>query len=795
MKTEFRHGNSVKRILLWAVVVLFALVGGIAAYGALTLSRAQGGLPEWDGEVGLDGLVADVRIRRDGTGTPFIEAETEKDLLFAQGFVHAQDRFWQMAVGRQAALGGLSEWLGALTVSADRVARMWGWVELADRSFEALPAEDRELMEAYAAGVNAWLAGPTYRRPPEMVILHVDPEPWQARDAFLVIYSLHRLLAAPGSERDQASLALNGAEPEAIDILVDRDVPAPPIVPSRSGIAVTQPTVTYKSQEFSDNWTVSGEHAATGLPLMANDPQLPASLPGTWQLQHHAIGDEDRRAGGSLPGLPGIVVGHNGAISWGMTNSLIDLVDVAYLQVDTANPDRYRRGPESEWASFNTTPEVIPVRFGRDQTAVRRRTPQGVVWPAGLPSPYMGASPDRAVELRDVALDLTTTTPAALLGLNRARSVEEGIEAVRGITVPSLNLSFADTAGSIGYILTGRIPVRPEEHASRVGFAPEDGSDWSYLGFDDNPRVVDPPGGRIVSANQQIVDADFPHFLADRWPAPRRAWRIHELLNEESTHDIESFVAMQSDRLSYPARTLVPLMLQVEPATEADAALLALLRDWDYRFDLDSPSPTIWLTWYDALRRAVLADELGGDQPIWGTMVMYRPLARALSGERADWCDRRDTDAVEGCAGWLQQSLTEARIALEESFGPGPASWAWGEAAEFNLGHLGFAGLPVLGERFSRRTPIPGGPGSLFMNGVRVDDAPRFSTSLFTSTFQAVYDLSDLDASVFMTMGGPSGHFASPFYNNRTEAWVDGDRIRLSPESLEPMATLRLTPR
>ena len=209
-----------KRFVLIAVGVVVLLVGGIVAYGFATLSRAQGGLPQWDGEVELQGLGAEVRVRRGETGAPFIEAATEADLFFAQGFVHAQDRFWQMAITRRSTLGRLSEWFGSVTLPSDRIARMFGWAEMARRSFEALPDGDRALMEAYASGVNAWLTGPAYRRPPEMVVLHIDPEPWRAEDAFLVVYAMHRTLANAGTEFDRTALALSGADPEAMEILV-----------------------------------------------------------------------------------------------------------------------------------------------------------------------------------------------------------------------------------------------------------------------------------------------------------------------------------------------------------------------------------------------------------------------------------------------------------------------------------------------------------------------------------------------------------------------------------------------
>lgn len=497
-------------------------------------------------------------------------------------------------------------------------------------------------------------------------------------------------------------------------------------------------------------------------------------------------------AGATLPGVPGIVAGHNGAVAWGITNAQVDVWDLAFLETDPGDPGRYRRAPGEAWLEFEEREDVLAVRFGRDRADTVRATPTGVVWPSGIPVAAIGDRPGVGMEIRDVAMDLTTSAPVAFVHLNRARTVAEGIQVLEGVTSPALNLSLADTAGSIGYVMTGRIPVRPTEHATRAALGPRDGNRWEYLDFADNPRVVDPPSGRIVTANQQIVGEDYPHYLTDMWAPPTRAWRIHELLDARDLHDTGSFLEMQADPLSPVARSLVPLMLAVQPASEDDALLTEILEDWDYRFTLDSPAPLVWMTWVSTLRTSML-DEAGSLPDGW-TSLLYAPLIRALSGERSPWCDDLGTDEAESCADLLTASLTDARLILVESFGSDPDGWRWGAVARFDMPHLGFAGLPVLGSRFSRSTPLPGGPESLFTNAVAAGRAPVFSSSLFNSSYQGIYDLSDLDASLFMTAGGASGHYASPYYNNLTADWIEGGRFRLDPAGLVPTASLTLTP-
>ena len=782
-----------KRFLVRSVVGLLAIISIVVVYVAITLFRAGGGLPQWDGTVEVAGLDGAAEIVRDQDGIPFIRADSERDLYFAQGFVHAQDRFWQMALSRQTAEGRLAEWLGGMGLLSDRVARMYGWSHLAQSSFEALADDDRGLLEAYAAGVNAWLGSPAFRRPPEMVILHVEPERWKASDTFLAIYQVHRMLAGAGREGLLAIIGNTDSPPSAAEMFDENEMMAPPIIAPAGNELAFQPTAPFKDRSFSNSWTVSGDHTASGKPLMANDPQLPQTTPGFWQLQHHTV-DGRTVAGGSVPGHPGIIVGHNDSLAWAITAALIDVRDYAYVEVHPENPDRYRRGPHEPWQDFDLRVEQIQVRFGEDQVETIRSTRQGVSTPRNLGTFGLLEREGLALEIRDVAADQVSTTPAAFLRLNRARTVDEGLQALEAFTSPPVNLSLADSNGTIGYVAAGRIPLRPEGHARTVGLGPADDNARTYLPYAENPRVVDPPGGRIVTANQRIIGDEFPHYLTDNWAVPYRAWRIHELLDQRKIHDVDSFRAMQMDSLSPVARELVPLLLQVQPADADDARLVELLRDWDYRFTLDAPAPVVWLTWVEMLSRRIVADDMGATPPAWRD-GLYSPLLRALRGEHPEWCDDLGTVAVEGCSEALRASLTDTRLALEDAFGPDPQGWKWGEVARFQLPHLGFAGLPILDGMFSRYTPLPGGPESNFTNAANQLGAPVFSQSVFISSYQAIYDLSNLDGSLFMTGGGPSGHFKSPYYNNLTDDWIGGERIELSPGKVSPIATLSLMPK
>ena len=782
-----------KRILIKSVMGILALFIIIVVYIAITLARAGGGLPEWNGTVEVAGLNNVVEITRDQDGIPFIRADSERDLYFAQGFIHAQDRFWQMALSRQTAEGRLAEWLGAMGLLSDRMARMYGWSHLAQSSLEALAKDDRDILEAYAAGVNAWLESPAFRRPPEMVVLHVQPERWKASDAFLTTYQFHRLLSGPGLEGLRAFSENTDSPPSAIDMLDQNGLMAPPIIAPNGDESVMQPTAPFKDRAFSNNWTLSGDHTASGKPLMANDPQLVQTTPGFWQLQHHTV-DGRVAAGGSAPGLPGIIVGHNGSLAWGITTAGIDVRDYAYVEVQPENPDQYRRSPNEPWQDFDLRIEEIHVRFGKDLTETIRSTAQGVSIPQNLGIFGLLDREGLALEVRDVATDQVSTSPVALLRLNRARTVDEALHALEALTSPPMNLSLADVNGAIGYVATGRIPLRPEAHARAIGRAPMDSNERTYLPYSENPRVVNPSSGRIVTANQRIVGEEYPHYLTDNWAAPYRAWRIHELLDQQKIHDVDSFHTMQMDSLSPVARELMPYLLEVQPTDEEDARLVDILRAWDFRFSLDASAPVAWLTWVEFLNRRVIADDMG-TIPTSFRAILHSPLVRALVGEHPEWCDDLGTPGLESCEDALRSSLTDTRLALEDAFGPDPQRWKWGEVALFRLPHLGFAGLPILDRMFSRYTPLPAGPESNFTNAVNLLEAPVFSSTLFTSSYHAIYDLSDLDSSLFMTGGGSSGHFKSLYYDNLTDDWIAGDRIKLSPTKVLPIASLTLIPK
>jgi penicillin amidase len=493
-----------------------------------------------------------------------------------------------------------------------------------------------------------------------------------------------------------------------------------------------------------------------------------------------------------VPGVPGIVGGHNGRIAWNITAGGLDGTDLALVERDPEHSSLYRHGPDDTLKEFTTRVDTIQVRFGELQVDTFLTTTRGRV---GLPPSLnrFDVETDGAhfLELRDVSFDYPDGLVLSSLRMANALNTEQGLTVGALVTYPNISFSIADTSGNIGYQTAARIALRPESHARFVDFAPADDNARTYLQIQENPRVVNPPSGRIVTANQLIIGEAYPHYLSDGFVRPTRAHRIDEVLDGPKTHDVASFVAMQNDAVSPVARELLPLMLEVRPADPADQLLLEPLTNWDYNFDPESVAPTIFTTWLSFLNQKIREDDLPG----FRTVGDWTVAQRALGGERSDWCDDRRTEPVESCKQLLSSSLTESREALKAELGTDTSGWAFGNVVPTRLPHMGFDRLPGLGDLFSREVAVPGGFASLFYAGHTGRDAPGGISTFSHSNYQGVYDLADLSGgSRYITPGGVSGHFKSPYYDNLTEMWVRGDRITLNPEQIEEKYRLILQP-
>ena len=383
--------------------------------------------------------------------------------------------------------------------------------------------------------------------------------------------------------------------------------------------------------------------------------------------------------------------------------------------------------------------------------------------------------------------------------MNRARNVSEAYQALSRFTGPSLNITLADVDGGVGYVSAGRYVQRQGDAARVVDFGPRDGSSWTLIPYEENPHTLAPKDGRIVSANQLAAGDDYPHYLTDSWGAPHRSMRIHTLLDARPVHDVESFLAMQRDTYSEPARRIVPRMLEVatNDLTAVQREMLDALRAWDYRFENDAAGPTVFVTWLRSLHEELAADELGNI--LWPRMV-GNPLPpitlSVLAGGHPAWCARVGKDSAADCAEVLRRSFARAAEQLGTHLGGVREDWRWGDVTPLRHPHQGFSSLPILGDRFSRTATYPGGPDTLMIKHVDVSNAPVFREAKWVSSLQLIFDLADLDASLYMMSTGQSGHYRSPHYDDFLPRFAAGERftIRTRRDALSEAHRLLLSP-
>lgn len=773
-----------RRALRWlggGLLGLVLLVSISLAGGYLWLRQS---LPVVDGRVEVAGLEAPVSIVRDAHAVPHIEAKTFADAIFAQGFVHAQDRLWQMDFRRRLGAGRLAEVLGPAALPTDRLIRTLGFDRAARASLAHLRPDTVALLEAYAAGVNAYLATRSGPLPPEFLILDYEPEPWAATDSLVWMRVL--ALDLSGNWRDEllrARLARRLSSDQIADLWPESVASAPiTLVELARGLpadALAAALPPAPPQGLGSNaWVLDGSRTASGAPLLANDPHLGLSAPGPWYLAHLAS-PERELIGATMPGLPGVALGHNGTIAWGFTNTGPDTQDLFVERVDPDDPTRYLT-PDG-WARFATRDEVILVNGAEPVTLQVRETRHGPVLSDLIPATGAVLDRDQVLALSWTALAADDVSIEALLDLGAARDWPAFVAAARSNGAPQQNVLYADAAGHIGFIAPGRVPIR----AKGDGRWPVPGwtgeFDWQgTIPFAQLPRGLDPPDGAFVNANNRIVADDYPYLLTADWDPPHRARRIVEALKDHG-NDLASFARLQVDELSLLARDLLPLMLEAAPRSEAGAAAQARLAAWDYVMRADAAEPLIFAAWYRELSRAIYADELGDlFHAYWGVRPQF--MEHVLR-RRPAWCDDVGTPAVETCAMQAAKALELALADLERRFGRDPDAWRWGEAHPARMLHPIFKDQPVLAGLFVIEHPSGGDNVTVNVGHYQpANEADPFA-SVHAASYRGLYDLDALERSRFIASTGQSGNPLSAHYRDLAELWASGATIAMTSEA------------
>lgn len=802
-----------------AALVAAAMILLAAAAGAAWLHLGRS-VPDDTGTVVLAGIDAPVEVWRDSLGVPHVWARTERDLTFVQGWLHARDRLWQMEVLRRAAQGRLSEMFGEATLESDRFLRALGLWRAALAGAAALDADARAPIDAYAAGVNAWLAGRDAPLPPEFALVRVEPEPWSAvhvialekvmaMDLALYGTSANMARAAALLGTDRAELLAPPYPARGVTILHDRVedgagagpshpvgaapsrpvgprevfpvIPAPavpPRIPPHALAALSLGSISHASNA----WVIGGAHTASGRPILANDMHLALRAPSLWYLMalHVADGALDV-AGMTLPGAPFVVAGHNRAVAWGYTNAMVDDVDLFEERVDPDEPGSYLTPEGSE--PFDTIVELIRVRGREAPDTMRLRvTRHGPV----ITDVEDLRAADRPLALGWVAHEPSRTF-AALRAMNRAHTGAELVAAVADFTNPHQNVVYADTAGDWGYVMGGRVPVPAS--GARPPLLPVPGWtgewDWtSYLPRSLHPAQRAPPRGWIVTANNRQTAAGAGDRVTRRWFGPWRAERIVRMIEaaiaEGGRIDAAAVHAMQLDVLdAHAARYRRHAVAGAEDAGLDEVA--RTLRDWDLRATVDSRAAALYYLWLEHLQRALARDLYGGG---WSWMPSSAVDATLEAGAVL-WAPESDAAAR------LRRILREAAEYADSVAG----GRAWGELHTVRAEHALGTVTAVESLLAVNVGDVPHGGSRTTVNVASYTGRGADKVSAYGPSQRHVVDLADVDgAGGFILPTGQSGNPMSEHYADQFGRWRDGGlwRIPLGRDAADARAVRRL---
>ncbi|HEV2676894.1 MAG TPA: penicillin acylase family protein [Aliidongia sp.] len=771
----------VKRTSLVLVLLILVAIGGGWAFLAASL-------PQTKGTLDLPGLEHPVSVVRDAQGVPTIKALSSHDLYLALGFVHAQDRLWQMDLQRRVAQGRLSEIFGADALGTDRYMRTLGLYRHAAGGVPFVSPEFKAVLDAYGQGINDFLASGK-SLPIEFTLLNYRPDPWAPADS-LVVGKLFDLQLA-GNYRQEllhAKLAQTLSADQIADLFPDYPKDGPVALGKLAALTRDLPLDRMLAalpdevgpRRASNDWVVDGAHSVTGKPLLANDPHLDYSAPLIWYLARLEAPDVTL-AGVTVAGAPALILGHNDRIAWGYTTTNADVEDVFVEKIDPADPTRYLTPDGS--APFETVQEQIPVKGRAPVVLTVRGTRHGPVISDLADNPLSEPEAGTVLALQTSFLIDDDRSSEAQWRVGQARGWPSWIEALRLFTAPMQNMVYADHDGNIGFFAPGQIPIRKQGDGTVPvpGWSGE--YDWAgWVPFEELPQAFNPASGHIATANNKIVPDDYPHLLTHDWDLPYRVERIEAGLAETPRQSIASSAAIQADTVSLTAKHLLPLMLAAPPADARQQAAMTLLSHWDARMLADRPEPLVFIAWLKALNKHLYQPTLG---PLFDRYWSMRPLAtEGVLTQHPQWC------GLGGCAAALQTSLKDALDELTQAYGTDMAGWRWGTAHPALFAHPIFHRLPVLRQIFDRRVPADGSADTVEAGAFNFSNPDGPYTDIHGPALRAIYDLSDLDNSVFLTALGQSAHVLSAHYADLLPRWRAFDWLRLPHDPTGETLTL-----
>jgi penicillin amidase len=780
------------RVLLWLLLILVLLVVGVVACAYFIVRAA---LPQLDGNLQVKGLSAAVKVTRDGHGVPAIEAATLEDLFFAQGYITAQDRLWQMDIMRRFGAGELSEILGEGTLKIDREQRILGLRAAARRGLQTASPRDRSYFDAYAGGVNAFIEAHGRSLPIEFRILKYRPKPWQPEDSIVIANSMvkdlnyytfgdmlarEKILAKLGPEltsdlyvnrswHDRPPTVmrgdLNDQQDKGDPDDEDEDGPDNSVTEHR-GAAEIWAQHTPEAVNGSNDWVVSGAHTVTGKPLLSNDMHLGHQMPNLWYEAHLKSGSVDV-AGVTLPGMPYVIVGHNQRIAWGFTNVGPTVADAF---IENFNAQGAYQTPQG-WQQPEHRIEVIHVKGEPDVSVDVKITRHGPIVTDILPG-----------ETRQVALRWTLYDGLHMpfFDVNAAQNWEEFRKAFSQLDAPGQNVVYADVDGNIGYQTTGRVPIRAAGDGSLPVSGADDAHEWTgYIAFDKLPSIYNPASGVIATANGRITPDGYANSISAEWEAPWRTERIYHVLESGRKFTAADMLGLETDVHSendlFAAERFVYAVDHASKASVRAKQAADLMRNWDGRMLASLAAPTIAVRSALELRRLLLEPLLGPapEDPKqqeeslswktyhWEMQTVW--LQNVLLHQPKRWLPQKFPNYDE-----LLTAAVEAAVS-EPDAPKDLASWHWGSFNSVEIDHPVLGKIPLVGRWTAPGVQEQSGSGYTVKAVTRLHGpSERFTANL-----------ADLDQSTLNTVTGQGGNFLSPYYMDQWKAWYEGSTFTL----------------
>ncbi len=802
------------RLFRWLVrlvtgAVILSLIAVVLLYWFFSRS-----IPDYNETLTVEGLSAPVEIVRDNANVPHIFGASDADVYFGLGLAHAQDRLWQMLLLRRTAQGRLSELFGARTLDIDMLVRRFDLYTYAVRSERVQDAYTTAALDAYAAGVNAWLRevneGARGRGAPEFWLFEPAVAPWQPADS-LAIAKLMALDLSSHLEREvlRARLSLLLPEERVGDILPDTPGSGVAALPEYASLfdaplpryADLGPTEfdllsPFKPRELagaSNAWAAAPLRAAAGGTLLANDPHLGLTAPSIWYLARLEL-ETGGVIGGTFPGAPVVLAGRSERLGWGLTSAHADDQDVYIEKVNPENTNEVLT-PEG-WRPLRSRTSIVRVKDADPVTLTLRWSENGPILPARHYDLGAVTPPGHVASVAWTALTEDDTSVQAFLKIMRAADIDEALLASEDFVATAQNLTVADRE-RVALRTMGRLPRRAARHQTE-GRMPSPGwiaaNRWQgSLSQRANPVFIDPEGGIVGNTNNKIIDRPFPLHVSYQWGDTQRVQRWQRLMQGREVHTRESFIEAQLDTVSVTARTLLPLVARDlwftgEAAAEGTPerlrrSALDLLAEWNGEMNEHLPEPLIYIAWMRALQDRIARDELG---PLMDEFRRVEPvfIERVFrdAGGAARWCDVIQSAPVETCSEIARLALDDALLWISERYGRQLDSLRWGDAHQATHDHTVLGEVGWISWLVNIRQSTSGGDNTLLRGATLGTDRDPF-LNVHAAGYRGVYDFADPDSSVFITATGQSGHPLSRHYDDLGELWRRGEYI---PMTLDP---------